>query len=592
VSGLSALLSTSVSSVELFERCPSRWFYRYVQGIKEPFSAAAKEGEAIHEQLEHFLATGNDVLGRTARAGLHLLPSPGVDLLVEHGLNDRPRPKPVNGRRVHWFAPEDSLVRAADVPFVGFIDLVNLRGQTVSGSGEQIVDGLPEVVDHKTSKSFDWAKTEEGLALSTQMNGYGMFVLAKTGAGAVRLSHNNYRTDPNRAPAARKVTTVVSAAQVRERWHDVVDVEVEKMKSVVSEKDVTKVEANLAACGDFGGCPHQSYCHAQTKLNPITRMKMATLLKNRPQPGAPVAAVPTNGAAPWIPPQPPAPPSAAALPIMQQMAAPPAPPAPPPMPQVLAPAHVVAVPAPPPAPAAGPAPIAAGAAVQNARYWVNGQLMQYLCSSNGKQAFMPLVNGQMQGTPVQVPYEVPIFAAAPVQASAPQPPAPALPPAPAVTAPAVPLPPPPAAAPAPRGRGRPRKLVVTDVPDVQAAAAVHSQTAVVSVAQAAAAPAAAQSRGFHLFVNALPNAPFVDLTSYVNEAVEQIREQFGVADIRVAPDDSPLAFGKYKGVLASVVRAEPPAPGTYVAFTKGSEFAEIVVEALWPFAGPGSARAF
>jgi hypothetical protein len=146
---------------------------------------------------------------------------------------------------------------------------------------------------------------------------------------------------------------------------------------------------------------------------------------------------------------------------------------------------------------------------------------------------------------------------------------------------APPLPPAPAAPAAPgekRARGRPRKLGITDVPG--------------DAAPAAAPAPAAVSHGFYLFVNAVPNAPFIDLAAYVNDAVEQIREQFGVPDIRVAPDDSNLAFAKWRGVLAGVVRAEPPPPGTYVAFTKGSEFTEVVVEALWPFAGPGSARAF
>lgn len=96
---------------------------------------------------------------------------------------------------------------------------------------------------------------------------------------------------------------------------------------------------------------------------------------------------------------------------------------------------------------------------------------------------------------------------------------------------------------------------------------------------------------FTLFVNTIPKEAFIDLTAYVHEAVEDMRAQFGVIDVRVADADSPISFAKWRGVLAGMVREDPPAPGTYVAFTKGSEFAEVVVEALWPLAGGRSARA-
>jgi len=217
--------------------------------------------------------------------------------------------------------------------------------------------------------------------------------------------------------------------------------------------------------------------------------------------------------------------------------------------------------------------------VQNARYWVNGQLMQYLCGTNGKQSFMPVVNGQMAGTPMHVEYGAAIFSADAVAAPAPAPAPVPQPPAPVATAPAAPPAPVPLVAPMgeKRGRGRPKKnLTMVDVPNVAVSAPV----------------AHALASGITLFVNAVPNVAFVDLSAYVAEIVEDMRQQFNVSDIRIAPDDSPLAYGKYKGMLASCAREEPPAPGVYAAFTKGSEFTEVVVEALWPFAGPGSARAF
>ncbi|MFP2897305.1 hypothetical protein [Corallococcus sp. 4LFB] len=70
--------------------------------------------------------------------------------------------------------------------------------------------------------------------------------------------------------------------------------------------------------------------------------------------------------------------------------------------------------------------------------------------------------------------------------------------------------------------------------------------------------------------------------------VAKIEQECGVVDIRVAPNDSPLAYGKWKGVLAATIRAEPPEPGTYAALgVAGSELMQVAVEALEPLCGTG-----
>ncbi len=605
------------------EGCPTRWGYKNVLGKKEPQKTWHTTGTEVDDQVNHFLGHGQNVLGKIARAGIHLLPEPGTDLLVQWGLNNKLRAKKTNGQWENFFPPQESLLWAAGIPFVGFPDVINAREQylvPVDESDEQpqrvelkSEPGVVEVLDNKTTSKFKWAKPASKLFHTTQMNGYGLFILnVDPSVTAVRLSHNTYRTDDRLAPAAIKRSVLVSAQEIRERWTRVVEPIVEQMKSVAGMKRDVDMPYNLGACESFGGCPHKDYCHAHTKLNPLQRMKMSTLLKNRPAPGAPVVAVPNGagGNTPWIQPQPPAPPSMAA-PAAPQMAAvatqpifaPPPPPAPaaPPVPQVVAAAPVAAPPAPAPLPPQQPQqpqPIAAGACVQNQSYWVNGVLTQYLCSTNGQQSFIPLVNGQMQGTPILVPYEAMVFPAfvatfvpptAPV-AAPPAPPAPAAP----VMQVGPPVPQAVAAAPAApvaekKPVGRPRRAKMTPV-DVAPPAAAPAPGAPISVAQAAAVVAAPVA-GFTLFVNSVPKGSFMDLSDYVHEAVEQMCTQFNVADIRVAPDDSPIAYARWRGVLAGMVRAEPPEPGVYVAWTKGSEFTEVVVEALWPLAVSGSARA-
>lgn len=610
------LIHLAVTGVARFnvdeEGCPSAWFYDAVERrprVEKPWHTTGTDSD---DQVNHYLEFDQDVLGRITGAGRHILPSPGKDLLVQWGLNNKRREKKPDGRWKNFFPPEESKLWAAGVPFVGFPDLINPREEYLVPSDDtarQTIElrkepGVIEVLDNKTTSDFRWATPSDKLITKTQMNGYGMFIVnIEPAVVGVRLSHNIYRTDAKRAPAAIKRSVLVSAKEIRDRWTSVVEPIVEQMKSVAGTKRDVDVPYNLSACDSFGGCSHRDYCHAQKKLNPFTRMKMSSLLKNRGTNGA-AAAVPNGTNTPWIPPAAPVPPPAAALPIMQQMAPPPPPAMAPAAPAQAAPVMAVPPPpaapvvmAPPPPQAQGPMPMLAGAAVQNQRYFVNGQLMQYLCSTGGQQSFMPVVNGQMQAPPVLVPYEAQIFDASGVMPAMPQasvaspPAAPAVPAAPAPVA---------AAEPEKRGRGRPKKLKVdyADEAAAQASAAAPAAPVPVAPAPAPVVTAAvsgvteAKASGITLFINSVPNVPFIDLSSYVTEIVEDMQNQFGVPDIRVGSGDSALGFGKWKGVLAGCVRAEPPAPGVYAAFTKGSEFTEVAVEALWPMASPGSARAF
>lgn len=92
----------------------------------------------------------------------------------------------------------------------------------------------------------------------------------------------------------------------------------------------------------------------------------------------------------------------------------------------------------------------------------------------------------------------------------------------------------------------------------------------------------------HLYVNALPG-PGVEakpLAPYVDLIARKLAEVVGCQDIR-ASDAKQLAFGKWKGELASFVRGAPPAPGVYYALTSESELVQIAVEALSALCAPG-----
>src|SRR5574343_1502397 len=91
-SGPGVLAQVSVSQVNTFDAtqdggCPTKWWLNKVMGREIPGTKAQAVGIEGHEQLEHYLLTGEDVLGPVARAGKHLLPPPrDPRVLVEHEL--------------------------------------------------------------------------------------------------------------------------------------------------------------------------------------------------------------------------------------------------------------------------------------------------------------------------------------------------------------------------------------------------------------------------------------------------------------------------------------------------------------------------
>lgn len=343
------LLYTSVSAITKFDSsqeggCPRRWFYRYVERLPEPSTKAQEIGTQIHSQLEHYLKTGEDVLGKHARAGLQFLPKPGRDLLIEEP-----------------FSPQRPLV-ASGVPLTGFIDVVNPRGEYVTPEGEVMSDppGTVEVVDHKTTSDLKWAKAGKDLPKTVQMAGYAEWASRAFSAKHVRLSHIYYQT--RGAFAAQKVSTLVPLATIKERWYEV-ESTVEEMKTAAKADSAGELEANHSACTTFGGCPFRNNCSSFQSQSPIERLKMSLLSKIRG----------SNGA------------SAPIIPAAVAQA---------PAPQAMAPKFGFKKPSIIQDESTSPDTISAGAAEPGKAYRMpDGSVKNFLCSTSGKFSFLSPAGG-------------------------------------------------------------------------------------------------------------------------------------------------------------------------------------------------------
>jgi hypothetical protein len=241
--------------------CARRWWFRNVAKKPERATKATDLGTKVHAQVEHYLRTGEDVLGEIARAGRRFIPKPGPDLLVEFGFGT------LVGDRV------ESVLKSAGVPFVGRIDLMHARGEWIDDDGARRDEpGGTETIDWKSTAQIEsdvdevtgivrrrgYAKSGEELAKTWQMLGYGVVGLALwPGAKSVRSSHGYFQTKGRRE--ASKRSAVMSAAKVREGWAASEPI-VEQVKSAAGESKVEALPANYSACNAYGGCPHRAYC--------------------------------------------------------------------------------------------------------------------------------------------------------------------------------------------------------------------------------------------------------------------------------------------------------------------------------------------
>lgn len=225
--------------------CLRRLWYYAVGEKPEPGSASQGVGLRVHDEIERYIGTGQMTLGPLAITAKAQIPKPGPGLLVEHAL-------------------ERGLITCAGVPVVGHIDLVSFRGVNVGASDFGDVNDPPgtiEIRDWKTTSDFRWAKTGDELRENVQMLTYGRYGLERWNPTFVRLTHVYIRTKGGRVPAINRSTGPMHPDEIRAGWEGVETVG-RKVRLAVRADRAEDVDANTRACGAFRGCPHRSYCKA------------------------------------------------------------------------------------------------------------------------------------------------------------------------------------------------------------------------------------------------------------------------------------------------------------------------------------------
>ncbi len=242
----------SPSTVEAFERCPRRWAWRKLEGVKTD-KAHLAFGREVHDALKDWLRRGIldpiSKAGRVAAQGIWVLPPPQTE-----------------GLRVEeWFG-----VKIGGELFRGIKDL------------EELDRVPPRVTDHKTTKDLYWAKSPEDLVTDLQACLYAADAMISTGQGRCELRWIYYST-----VGAPRSVVVVSRIVSR------ADIEPTLARAVRAAKKMTRLRLlgaraldmppNPDSCGDFGGCEYREHC-GEVTVSVQTLDDFLASLETRPQP--------------------------------------------------------------------------------------------------------------------------------------------------------------------------------------------------------------------------------------------------------------------------------------------------------------------
>lgn len=535
------LIYTSVSQLESFDDqvyggCNRKWFIDKVLKIKTPAKPSQKLGTQCHSQIEHYEKTGEDVLGDIVRAGRRFLPIPGPDLMLEHPM--------ASGE------PPTSFLTAAGVPFVGYIDLLHRRGEWVNDDGETNPDPLAaEAVDWKTSSKIDneidpdtgivtargYAKTADELAATWQMKGYAEYTRRLwSDLKFVRVSHGIFQTKGKKA--ASKRSKLLAIETVANNWIPA-EALVERMKGIAATPRIEDVPANYEACGAYGGCPHKSICPRDPKkvLAELLGAGVMTRLTKGDQPMSLLAKMKekSNGATAIN----------AAVQIEKE--------------KLIAEEKAAAAPTPSILPPDAPAP-------KNTYEPIPTLLSGTVTFTSGSGRVAPptsvvsaptiLVNaadpvGQIELTIKEVASKKYTYA-----------------------------------------DGTTVKIKPTEI-DGKFYAMLKPRTAIIEPKTEIIKPEPVKiispteipttdADGFTLYLDASEDGiALTRIENYVEGLLRTLEKEFNATDIRCAPGDGPLAFGRWKGALAAFAKSKPPAAGNY-ACSSGNEICMVVFEAI------------
>jgi hypothetical protein len=232
----------SVSQIETARTCMRKWAFNKIDGLLDDPKPAAILGQAVHDQLEHYLRDGRPIQahtnpGRIAVIGARFLPAPRTPgMEVEKYFRIEIGPALFRGY-MDVFLPPDDIRRRM----------------------------LPVVMDHKTTGNFSWAKTKDFLETEDVQSGvYAHWAMTEYGATACDLQWTYFKTTG--AASAFPVNALMTRMQADVILEGVVDTSQKMLKVLQTCSRALDVTPDPTGCEAFGGCSRKALCQITPKM--------------------------------------------------------------------------------------------------------------------------------------------------------------------------------------------------------------------------------------------------------------------------------------------------------------------------------------
>jgi hypothetical protein len=244
------LVRVSVSQIKTFSDCSRKWWYDKAAGLdRKAESKNQKIGKAGHTRLQHFANTGEDVRGPLEDCG------PAAERLDD--LVDRSGGWEIYAEQ----SIENLLTTPGGVVFVGSIDLLCYFPPGLEDAPE--IDNTAVIVDHKYRGDIEaeYVEDAESLPSEPQMIVYAAAVFKKyPKLRSLKCEQHNYQHTGKKQSSVVWVT--FKRAEIEEKFSRLCALVDGPMQLAAATDLHTDVDPTTESCTAFGGCDFALTCPA------------------------------------------------------------------------------------------------------------------------------------------------------------------------------------------------------------------------------------------------------------------------------------------------------------------------------------------